>query len=126
MMRRRDFITFLGSGAVAWPLAARAQQPVDKVSLGFLSANARAAMTARTDAFKQGLHELGYVEGQNAFIEYKFAEGNPDRLVALANELVRANVSVIVTEGTTATRYAKEVTSSIPIVMAQDPDPVGT
>jgi putative ABC transport system substrate-binding protein len=124
-MRRREFITLLG-GAMAWPLAARAQQASSKVSIGFLSVNTRTAMKARAEAFDQGLRELGYVDGQNAFVEYRFAEGKIDRLSALADELVRLKVSVIVTEGTTATRHAKEITSTIPIVMAQDPDPVGT
>jgi ABC-type uncharacterized transport system substrate-binding protein len=125
-LNRREFATLLGGAAALVPLTVRAQQPANEISVGFLSANARAAMKGRTEAFQQGLRELGYIEGQNAFVEYKFAEGNPDRLLALAGELVRSNVSVIVTEGTTATRYAKEVTSSVPIVMAQDPDPVGT
>ena len=83
-------------------------------------------MSARTEAFQQGLRELGYVEGQNIFIHYRYADTKPDRLPALAAELVRMDVHVIVTEGTTATRFAKEATSTIPIVMAQDPDPVGT
>jgi putative ABC transport system substrate-binding protein len=109
-----------------WPLVARAQQPTNKVSIGFLSVNTRPAMRDRIEAFQQGLRELGYVDGQNILIEYRFAEGNPDRLRALASELVSAKVSVIVTEGTTSTRFAKESTSAIPIVMAQDPDPVGT
>jgi putative ABC transport system substrate-binding protein len=125
-MKRREFVTLLGVAALAPPLTARAQQPINKVSVGFLSVNARDAMKARTEAFQQGLSELGYFERQNVVVEYRFAEGKPDRLHALAGELVRLKVSVIVTEGTTATRYAKEVTSSIPIVMAQDPDPVGT
>ena len=124
-MKRREFITFIG-GAIAWPLAARAQQPTNEVSIGFLSVNTRAAMIARTDAFQRGLRDLGYIIGQNIAVEYRFAEGQPDRLRALADELVRLRVSVIVTEGTTSTRYAKEATSTIPIVMAQDPDPVGT
>jgi putative ABC transport system substrate-binding protein len=110
---------------LAAPLAAKAQQP-GKVPLGFLSANSRAAVSARTEAFRQGLRELGYVEGKSIFIEYQYAEGKLDRLPALAAELVRLKVAVIVTEGTTATRFAKEATSTIPIVMAQDPDPVGT
>ncbi len=97
-----------------------------KVPLGFLSANSRAAMSARTEAFRQGLRELGYIENQNISIEYQYAEGKLDRLPALAAELVRLKVAVIVTEGTTATRFAKQATSTIPIVMAQDPDPVGT
>ena len=86
----------------------------------------RAAMQARVEAFHQGLRDLGYRDGQNAVVEHRFAEGKFDRLLSLADELVRLNVRVIVTEGTTATRYAKEATSTIPIVMAQDPDPVAT
>jgi len=125
-MRRREFIALLSSAASTWPLAARAQQPAPKISVGFLSVNVRPAMKARVEAFQQGLRELGYVEGQNVLIEYRFAEGNPERLRALADELVRLKVDVIVTEGTTSTRFAKEATSTIPIVMAQDPDPVGT
>jgi putative ABC transport system substrate-binding protein len=125
-MRRREFLTLLSGGVVSSPFTARAQQPVNKISIGFLSVNTGAAMKARVDAFDQGLRELGYVDGQNTFVEYRFAEGAPDRLRALAGELVRLKISVIVTEGTTATRYAKEVTSTVPIVMAQDPDPVGT
>ena len=123
-MRRREFIALLG-GAAAWPLAARAQQSTNKVSVGFLSVNAHSAMIARIDAFQRGLGDLGYIVGQNIAVEYRFAEGQPDRLRALADELVHLKVSVIVTEGTTSTRYAKEATSTIPIVMAQDPDPVG-
>jgi len=124
-VRRREFIALLG-GAAAWPLAARAQQSTNKVSVGFLSVNAHSAMIARIDAFQRGLGDLGYIVGQNIAVEYRFAEGQPDRLRALADELVHLKVSVIVTEGTTSTRYAKEATSTIPIVMAQDPDPVGT
>ncbi|HWH76793.1 MAG TPA: ABC transporter substrate-binding protein [Candidatus Binatus sp.] len=105
--------------------AVESQQP-RTIPLGFLSANSRGAMSARTEAFRQGLRELGYVEKQNVFIEYQYAEGKLDRLPALAAELVRLKVAVIVTEGTTATRFAKQATSTIPIVMAQDPDPVGT
>ena len=125
-MRRRDFIRAIAGSVALWPLVARAQQPTNKVSIGFLSVNTRPAMRDRIEAFQQGLRELGYVDGQNILIEYRFAEGNPDRLRALASELVSAKVSVIVTEGTTSTRFAKESTSAIPIVMAQDPDPVGT
>ena len=124
-MKRRNFITLLGGAAAAWPLAARAQQSTNKVSVGFLSVNAPSAMIARIDAFQRGLGDLGYIVGQNIAVEYRFAEGQPDRLRALADELVHLKVSVIVTEGTTSTRYAKEATSTIPIVMAQDPDPVG-
>ena len=126
-MRLRSIVLVftLALGLLAAPLAADAQQP-GKVLLGFLSANLRAAVSTRTEAFRQGLRELGYVEGDDTFIEYRFAEGKLDRLPALAAELVRLKVNVIVTEGTTATRFAKEATSTVPIVMAQDPDPVGT
>ncbi|MGH7798256.1 MAG: ABC transporter substrate-binding protein [Candidatus Binatia bacterium] len=82
-------------------------------------------MPARTAAFQQGLRELGYVEGKNIVIEWRHAEGKPDRVAALAAELVRLKVDVIVTGGPGATRPAKEATLTIPIVMAQDPDPVG-
>lgn len=121
--QRRKFL--LATGALLAARLAHAQQP-EKVTLGFLSVNSRAAMSARTKAFQQGLRELGYVEGKNIFVEYRYADAKADRLPALAAELVRMNVHVIVTEGTTATRFAKEATSTIPIVMAQDPDPVGT
>jgi len=110
----------------AAPVVVEAQQTGKVSRIAFLSANSRAAMSARTEAFRQGLRELGYVEGGNVFIEYQYAEGQPDRLPALAAELVRLRVDVIVTEGTSATRVAKKATSTIPIVMAQDPDPVGT
>jgi putative ABC transport system substrate-binding protein len=123
-VERRGFIVGTLS-LLAAPLAVGAQS-AGKVPIGFLSANARAAMSARTEAFRQGLRELGYVEEENISVEYLFAEGRVDRLRALVTELVRLKVSVIVTEGTTATRFAKEATSTIPIVMAQDPDPVGT
>src|SRR5712691_8064926 len=125
-MKRRAFLGVLGGAVVARPLAAWAQQRSDKISVGFLSVNVRPAMKARVEAFQQGLRELRYVDGQNVLIEYRFAEGNPERLRGLADELVRLKVDVIVTEGTTATRFAKEATATIPIVMAQDPDPVGS
>ena len=81
---------------------------------------------ARIEAFRQGLRELGYVEGKNIVIEWRYADGKLDRLPALAAELVRLKVDVIVTAGPTATRAAKEATVTIPIVMAQDSDPVGS
>ena len=121
--QRRKFL--IATGALFAVRLAHAQQP-RKATIGFLSVNSRTAMSARTEAFQQGLRELGYVEGKNILVEYRYADAKPDRLSALAAELVRMNVHVIVTEGTTATRFAKEATSTIPIVMAQDPDPVGT
>jgi putative tryptophan/tyrosine transport system substrate-binding protein len=115
----------LGLMLLAISLLADAQQ-AKKATIGFLSINSRAAMEARVAAFRQGLREHGYVEGKNILVEYRYADAKGERLTALAAELVKLKVSVIVTEGTSATRYAKEATSTIPIVMAQDPDPVGT
>ena len=125
MMDRRTFLAGTGAVLLAVPRAAEAQQSGKVSRIAFLSVNTRAAMSARTEAFRQGLRELGYVEGGNISIEYRFADGQPERLPALAAELVRLKVDVIVTEGPTATRVAKKATSTIPIVMAQDPDPVG-
>jgi putative ABC transport system substrate-binding protein len=102
-----------------------AQQPTKIPRIGFLSGALPSSFAARAEAFQQGLHELGYEEGRNVVIEYRYAEGKFDRLPALAAELVRLKVDVIVTGGPTATRPAKEATITIPIVMAQDTDPVG-
>jgi putative ABC transport system substrate-binding protein len=105
---------------------AEAQQPTKTPRVGYLSTNSPAAMSHRVEAFRQGLRELGYVEGKNIFIEWRYAGGKLDRLPSLAAELVRLKVDVIVTGGSSATRPAKEATSTIPIVMAQDGDPVGS
>ena len=105
--------------------SAEAQQPTKIPRIGFLGASSPSAISARIEAFRQGLRELGYVEGKNIVIEYRYAEGKLDRLPALAAELVRLKVDVIVTAGPAPTRAAKEATATIPIVMAQDPDPVG-
>ena len=103
-----------------------AQQASKKIPrIGFLSANSPAAISARIEALRQGLRELGYVEGKNIVIEWRYAEGKPDRLPALATELVRLKVDVLVASGPAVTRAAKEATSTIPIVMTHDPDPVG-
>ena len=93
--------------------------------IGYLGFPSRSANSARNEAFRQGLRELGYVEGKNIVIEWRFAEGKLDRVPALAAELVRLKVDVIVTGGSGSTRPANEATNTIPIVMAQDPDPVG-
>ena len=121
-MKRRDFIALLGGAATAWPLAARAQQarPVSRV--GMLTP--AAAMTPIEDAFRQGMQDFGYVEGQNLIIEYRYAAGRADRLAELAAELVAAKVDVIVTFGSEATRAVQQETSSIPIVMTST-NPVG-
>jgi len=106
-------------------VAAEAQQPKKVPRIGFLIAPAPSISTARLEAFRQGLRELGYVEGKNLIIEYRSAEGKTDRVPGLAAELVRLKVDVIVTGGPADTRAAKEATNTIPIVMAFDTDPVG-
>jgi putative tryptophan/tyrosine transport system substrate-binding protein len=104
---------------------AQAQQPTKISRIGFLGASSASTLAARIEAFRQGLRELGYVEGKSIVIEYRWAEGKFDRLPALAAELVRLKVDVIVTGGTTSTRAAKKATVTIPIVMGFDNDPVG-
>jgi putative ABC transport system substrate-binding protein len=104
----------------------RAQQPGKVPRIGFLAANSPSSSAARVEAFRQGLHQLGYVEGNNIMIEFRYAGGQLDRLPALATELVRLKVNVIVTSGPAPTRPAKEATDTIPIVMAWDIDPVGS
>src|SRR6478672_6625636 len=104
-MRRREFITLLGGGAVAWPLAARAQQPAKVPRIGIIDDG------PIWDHFRQGLRDLGYIEGQNIVFEYRFAEGMPDRLAAVATELARVPVDVIVTYGTPSTAAAKQATT---------------
>ena len=104
---------------------ARAQQPKKVPRIGYLTAASLSSNQARIEAFRQGLSELGYVEGKNIVIEYRFAEGKLDHLPALAAELVRLKVEIIVTTGPASTRPAKEATTTIPIVMASDSDPVG-
>ena len=110
---------------LAVAVIAEAQQPKKVPRIGYLTATSPSAIAARIEAFRQGLRELGYVEGKNIVIEWRYAEGKLDRLPALAAELVRLKVDVIVTAGPAATRAAKEATATIPIVMAQDSDPVG-
>jgi putative ABC transport system substrate-binding protein len=105
---------------------AHAQQPKKVPRIGFLVGGSASAVATRTEAFRQGLRELGYFEGKDIVIESRYAEGKSDRLPALAAELVRRKVDIIVTTGGTPTRAAKEATRTIPIVMAQDSDPVGS
>jgi putative ABC transport system substrate-binding protein len=123
-VKRREFITLLG-GAVAWPLAARAQQPAKVPIIGFLGPGTPSAWSAWTAAFVQRLRELGWIEGRTVAIEYRWAEGSTERFGEIAAEFVRLKVDVIVTVGG-AVLAAKEVTSVIPIVFAAANDPVGT
>ena len=101
-------------------------QPTKIPRIGYLATVSLSAIPARIKAFRQGLRDLGYVEGKNISIEYRFAEGKPDHLPGLAAELVRLKVDIIVTAGPPATRAAKEATNTIPIVMTNEADPVGT
>jgi ABC-type uncharacterized transport system substrate-binding protein len=114
--------------ALFFALCARVegQQPPKVPRIGYLTGSSLSAITNRTEAFRRGLHELGYVEAKNIDIEWRSADGKRDRSPALAAELVRLKVNVIVTGGAGQTRAAKEATSTIPIVMTQDDDPVGS
>jgi ABC-type uncharacterized transport system substrate-binding protein len=105
---------------------AEAQQPARIPRIGYLTAASLSAIAARTEAFRQGLRELGYIEAKNILIEWRVADGRRDRIAGIAAELVRLKVDVFVTGGQGATRPAKNATSTIPIVMTQDDDPVGS
>ena len=123
-MRRREFIAGIG-GAAAWPVVARAQQPVPVI--GFLGSASAALFSGQLQAFRQGLGVVGYVEGRNIIIEYRWAEGRYDRLPELATDLVRRNIAAIVTSGGAPPALAaKAATSTIPIVFVTGGDPVET
>ena len=124
-MNRKIIICLLTTALLSIAPFVEAQQPTKVPRIGFLGATPPSSVSARAEAFRQGLRELGYVEGKNIVIEYRYAEEKLDRLPALAAELVRLKIDVIVTAGATSTRAAKEATVTTPIVMAQVNDPVG-
>jgi putative tryptophan/tyrosine transport system substrate-binding protein len=125
-MQRREFITLLGTSAAAWPLAARAQQQAKLPTIGYLGASGPAAAHSWTAAFVQRLRELGWVEGRTVVIEYRWAEGRPQRYAEITAEFVRLKVDVIATYGSPAALAAKQVTSTVPIMFSLAADPVGS
>jgi ABC-type uncharacterized transport system substrate-binding protein len=121
-MRRREFITLVGSAA-AWPLAARGQQPAIPI-IGVLRNTSKQDAAFRLEAFRQGLRELGFVEGRNVEIEYRYADSDYDRLPVLANELIQHPISVLFASGNASALAAKRHTSTIPVIFAVGNDPV--
>ena len=124
-MDRRAFISTLAGGLLAAPLAAEAQEPSRVYKVGYLGGSSAVPMQRSMAAFRQHLRDLGWVEGRNIRLEMRWADGNADRLPTLAADLVALGVDVIVTQGSPATRAAKQVTATIPIVMWNTTDPVG-
>jgi putative tryptophan/tyrosine transport system substrate-binding protein len=125
-MRRRDFITLIGGAAAAWPLAARAQHAERLPTIGFLGAGTLSTYSPWAAAFMQRLRELGWIEGRNIAIEYRWADGRNEKYSEIATEFTRLKVDVIVTTGTGAVIAAKQATASIPIVFTSAGDPVAT
>jgi putative ABC transport system substrate-binding protein len=122
-MKRREVITLI-AGAAAWPLASRAQQPARVFRIGFLGFGSASTWSNRVEALRAGLRDLGYVEGKNVVIEFRWTE-TIDQLPELATELVRMNVDLIFAPSSTEVEGARQVTNAIPIVFATHADPVG-
>src|SRR5215470_4205226 len=123
-MRRRDFIAVMGGAVATWPLAARAQRSGKVARIGLLGTTSPSGYASQVEGFRLGLRDLGYVEGTNLIIEYRWAEGSYTRLPELAAELVRSNVDLIVTHGAPGSLAAKQATTTIPVVMALVGDPL--
>jgi putative ABC transport system substrate-binding protein len=124
-MKKKITVLSLCTMLLVLCMSTQAQQPAKVPRIGYLSATSPSVNPTRIEAFQQGMRELGYVEGKNLIIEWRYAEGKLDRLPALAAELVRLNVNIIVSASPPVTHAAKDATVTIPIVMAHDPDPVG-
>jgi ABC-type uncharacterized transport system substrate-binding protein len=125
-MRRREFITLIGGGTVAWPLSSRAQQPGKLPTIGLLGSSTPLAMSQWVAAFVQRLRELGWIENRTVSIEYRWAEGRDECFTEIAAEFIRLKVDIIFTYGTPSSIAAKKATAVIPIVFAAAGDPVGT
>ena len=123
---RRELIVALGGAAVSWPLAARAPRAAKTARIGFLGADTQSGIESRVERFRAGLRDLGYVEGDNIFIDFRWAEGNYARLGEFAAELVRLKVDLLATYGTPGTLAAKQTTTTVPIVMIVSGDAVAT
>jgi putative tryptophan/tyrosine transport system substrate-binding protein len=123
-LRRREFITLLGGAAAAWPLSARAQQPIRRYRIGILETISQVLNAANLAAFRKSLRDLGYIEGKNLSIDYRSADGRAERFSEMATELLHSNVDLIVTRGTPASLAAKNAAPTIPVVMAAVAEPL--